>query len=118
MTTRIELADAIAVFLTSRQINAVVDVRNVAANTPCVLIPPPAVAFAAAPPGGEPTWRLLLIAADGSGSRAAWEQLDRLLDAVDSALPIERADPTTFVNPGGGDPLPAYAVTLIGGSTQ
>lgn len=115
MTTRLDQADALAAYLLARQVPAVVDVRAVAANLPCVLIPPPRVQYAAAPPGGDPVWRLVVIAADATGSRAAWQQLDDLLDALADALPVEVADPTTFINPGGGDPLPAYAVTLTGG---
>lgn len=118
MSARLERADALAAYLLSRQIVAVVDVRAVSANVPCVLIPPPPVQFAGAVPGGEPTWRLVLIAADATGSRTSWEQLDDLLDAVEDALPIDRADPATFANPAGGDPLPAYAVTMTGGHPQ
>lgn len=117
MTARLDQADALAAYLLNRQIVAVVDVRAVSANLPCVLIPPPRVQFSGAAVGGEPTWRLMVIAADGTGSRAAWSQLDDLLDALADALPVEVAEPSSFVNPGGGDPLPAYAVTLTGGMT-
>src|SRR4051794_9928187 len=92
-------------------ISAVVDVGNALANLPCVLVVPPRLAFDIGD-GATATWRLMAIAKDGTGSTTAWQQLDDLVDAVSELLPIELAEPTSYVLGQGIDPLPAYALTF------
>lgn len=105
------VADALAAQLVAAGVPALVDVAKLAANLPAVLIPPPRLenaGYAAA----TVSWRLLAVAADSTGGRLAWEQLDGLLGLLFDALPIEIAEPTT--HPVGDQVFPAYALTFTG----
>lgn len=77
---------------------------------PCVLVPPP-VREVRHYGGHVVTWRLVVLA-DLPDATRSWEQLDDLVDRVADLLPIERAEPTSYVLPSGTDPVPAYAVTF------
>lgn len=118
MAPILAVAEALAAELVGFGISAVVDVTTAVANLPCVLIPPPTLDFVSQP-DGSPTarWQLVAIAADSSGTRTSWEQLDALVTSVAELLPVERAEPISYTLPTGGDPLPAYAITLTGSIT-
>lgn len=114
MTQAISDALALVELLRDLDIPATADVRSAVAMLPCVLIPPPAIESTTME-GRTYRWRLIVLAADASGSLHSWEQLDGLLDALWDALPVERADPISYNLPAAGsDPLPAYVVTLTG----
>lgn len=114
MSLMLDLADGLAAELSAAGAVAVVDVREVVGNTPCVLVPPPRLEYTTC----AVRWRLILLAAHLVGSRDAWADLDDLLDLVASVLPVETAEPVSYTLPVGvGDapsPMPAYAVTLTG----
>lgn len=110
---RLDRALELAELLTTAGLFATVDVGELAANLPGVLVPPPRVDLAAGGYGGGlVTWRLVLIAGAQAGAVDAWRQLDAALDQLADALPCELADPTSYQLPTGGDPLPAYTVTF------
>ena len=94
-----------------RPLAAVCDVTDATGNLPCVLVPPPRLAFDLGD-GATATWRLVALAADGTGSAIAWQQLDELVDAVAGLLPIELAEPTSYQLPNGADAVPAYVLTF------
>lgn len=112
----IERATQLETELRGAGINAHVDVAGVVNTLPGVLITPPILDDAVL--GGSSTfiWRLILLAAQPLGSLASFEQLAELLDQLaDAGVPFERAEPISYALPAlGGDPLPAYAVTLTG----
>lgn len=93
-------------------ISAVTDVGKALANLPCILVVPPRLEFDVGD-GATATWKLMAIAADGTGSSTAWQQLDDLVAAATELLPIELAEPTSYQLGQGIDPLPAYALTYI-----
>lgn len=111
MSARLARAEALAAELRVSGVRAYLDPAQAGANLPAVLVPPPILAFDL-PVGATATWRLVALAADPTGSRGSWAELDELVETVAAALPVERAEPTTYVLPTGGDPLPAYSVTL------
>lgn len=115
MTGRLDYADRIVAALLAAGVPATRDVREASANRPCVLVPPPLVDYLAA----STTWRLIALARDVLGSATSWEELDDLLERVNAVLPVERAEPVGYALPGlTGDttPLPAYAITMTGGT--
>lgn len=79
---------------------------------PCVLVPPPTLGGPHTYDGPTVTWRLVALAGSPLGDATSWQQLDELVDAVWDALPCERAEPFAYQLPTGGDPLPAYAITI------
>lgn len=109
----LEAARAMAAVLVAAGVTAVTDARAALGNLPCVLVPPPRVEFGGY---GHATarWRLVAIASVPLGNEDAWGQLDAMLAMVAAVLPAEAADPTQFPLPTGGDPLPAYAITVTG----
>lgn len=114
MSRAIEAAEELLEHLRGLGIAAVDDVRDVAGNLPCVLIGPPVVRYDVL---GGPTfvWSLVALASSSPGSKHAWQQCDALLDQLDAALPLERADPRTYPLPAlGPDPLPCYVATYTG----
>lgn len=101
----------LAALLSAAGVPAVVDVRDATANLPCILVPPPRLefdgyAFATA------TWGLVALAATSAGAGEAWQQLVTLVDGAAAVLPVETANPTSYQLPTGGDPLPAYVLSL------
>jgi hypothetical protein len=114
MTHTTEDATLIVELLGEAGLSATLDPRSAVGMLPCVLIGPPRIEFSSL---GGPTyrWRLIVLAADPSGSLHSWEQMDAIIEVLNTLLPIEAADPITYALPAAGsDPLPAYAVTLTG----
>ena len=114
MSRMVAAAAALESQLRAGGVVAHVDVRSAAASLPCVLIPP-ATIDGNTYGGPTYTWRLIVLAADTLGSLHSFEQLSELLDQLDDLLPVERAEPIAYALPAlGGDPLPAFAVTVTG----
>lgn len=114
MTTPIlDAAAELAAALVAAGQPAFTDIKAVAGNLPCVLVPPPRVEWTGY---GAVTarWRLVAIAGAPLGNQDSWAQLDAMLAAVAAVLPAEAADPISYTLPTGGDPLPAYAITVTG----
>lgn len=116
MATSILIAESIKGELVDAGVPAVLDVRDVLGNVPCVLVPPPTWDDWQADGSPSFLWRLIVISSHPLGNLDAWRELDELVTAVANALPIERAEPIAYSLPTGGAPLPAYAVTLTTGS--
>jgi hypothetical protein len=114
MTTMLDLAVDLAAELSAAGAPAVVDVREVLGNLPCVLVPPPRLEYTTC----AVRWRLILLSSYNVGSLDAWSELDDLLDAVATVLPVETAEPIAYTLPVGAvdqpSSMPAYAVTLTG----
>lgn len=114
MAAAIEAARWIEAELTLAGIKAVLDVRDVLGNAPCVLIPPPTWDDWTADGSPAYTWRLIAVSGHPLGNLDAWVELDDLTTAVAAVLSIERAEPIAYALPTGGAPLPAYALTYTG----
>lgn len=89
-------------------VRATADPRS--AQPPCVLVTPPARDYTLGC-GYSADWRLMALV-PGPGSADAWAALDALVDDVVDALDVERAEPTAYTLAAGGDPLPAYVLTI------
>lgn len=92
---------------------AVMDPRDVAAGTPCVLIGPPRWDDWTATNEVTFVWRLLVIAGTEAPNLDAWTELDALVEAVAEVLSVELAEPAQYQPPSGA-PRPAYALTVTG----
>lgn len=103
-------ADEIAATLRAAGVRAVVDVRDAASNLPAVLVPPPQLDLVG---GDVATWRLVALASSTVGDLAAWDELDELVAGVAYALPLEAADPSSYVL--GDRTHPAYLLTYVEG---
>lgn len=114
MARSILAGEAIREVLTEAGIAAVLDVREVVVNAPCVLIPPPAWDDWTADGSPAFAWRLIVVSGQALGNLDAWAELDGLVTAVADVLEIERADPIGYTLPTGGPPMPAYALTYTG----
>lgn len=114
MAASITAAEAIRDALADAGILAVLDVREVVGNAPCVLIPPPAWDDWTADGSPSYAWRLIALSGQALGNLDAWVELDDLVTAVALVLAIDRADPIGYVMPTGGAPMPAYALTYSG----
>lgn len=111
---RYDRALYLASALTAAGIPATVDPAAAASQAPCVLVPPPRMEFSTYR-GAVVTWRLIALAAGSSaGAAAAWSAIDDLVARVAVELPVEIADPTAYVLPG-GESVPAYALTFTEG---
>lgn len=102
----------IAAQLSAAGIYATTDSQKITANLPGVLIAPPRIAENSLSGGATITWRIVALAADGTGSELAWEQLDDLIAAVADELPIEVADPLSYQLPNDVPAVPAYVLTF------
>lgn len=109
-TPRIAGAGQLAAQLVGAGLAATIDVQQLGAALPAVLVPPPTLDQPTGA-GWTATWRLLAVAATPD-QLLAWQQLDQLVDGVAGVLPIERAEPVSFAAVPGSDPLPAYALTF------
>lgn len=109
---RFDAAGELVTQLKAADINATRSVAEADALRPCVLVPPPTLGEPVSYAGPTVTWRLVALAASPLGDAASWSELDELLDAVWDVLPCERAEPIAYQLPTGGDPLPAYAITV------
>jgi hypothetical protein len=100
--------------LEAHDIRAVADPRSV--YPPCVLLTPPARRYDLPLPAYTATWSLVCLA-PGPGTADAWVALDQLLDAVVGALELDdsTATPSSYQLPTGGEPLPAYILTMTEG---
>lgn len=108
---RVLRGQALAAELLAAGCRATTDVNAVTALAPCVLVSPPRLNFAEGGYAGPlATWRLLVVAGTADETRA-WSQLDDLLEQLADLLPLDTADPASFVLPGASDTRPAYAAT-------
>jgi hypothetical protein len=79
-----------------------------ALNPPAVLVPPPRRVYDVGC-GFTQIWAVHAIApAITGGDRVTWAQLDELVDAIASVLPVETAQPGAYVLE--GKTLPSYQV--------
>lgn len=112
-------AGELAAQLAGAGVKAHTDPGKAAGNLPCLLIGPPVLTPGTAGGGGyTATWSIFALASVSAGATAAWDDLDVLVDRVEEVLGVERAEPTSYTLPTGGDPLPAYRIThteAIGG---
>ena len=87
--------------------------RTAALGAGSVLVGPPVLTWGGVAGGGaDAEWTLTLTTA--GDYQGAWDRLDGILCALaDSpALTLARATPATLTDPTGGEPLPAYVLTL------
>jgi hypothetical protein len=89
-------------------IAATADPGWAANHRPCVLVPPPAIDYTRR----LNTWRLVALAGKDHGDLDSLRQLDELVRAVVAVLPIEAADPGSYVLTGGGAAVPAYILRM------
>lgn len=84
---------------------------ELAGQLPAVLVGPPVIVWTDGAFGGPAvTWTLLAVAAT-TDPDTAWAQLDELVSGVAGLLDTQRADPTAWPSPTGGDALPAYVIS-------
>lgn len=83
------------------------DLRD--ANPPCVYLAPGTWNRQLA---AVETEIVLWLLAPSSGTAAAIDVLDGLLEAVSAAVPVAVGEGAAVAAPGGGDPLPAIRTTL------
>lgn len=113
MGASLDAAAALVVELREAGIAATLDITEVAASAPCVLVPPPRWGDWGFDGSPTFTWRLVAIASQDVGNLDAWAELDELVSAVCLALPVELAEPIAYTLPStGAGTRPAYAVTL------
>lgn len=109
-TPRVTRAAQLAAQLRDAGLAATHDPAEVLGLVPCVLFPPPELAFDVGD-GATVTWRPLLIA--GSAVELdAWTQLDALLVELADRLPVETARTTRWAPGPGADGHPAYVLTF------
>lgn len=107
MGSLVAAAQQLAGDLAAAGVPAVVDPAAAETRRPCVLVAPPAVDYVAQ----LNTWRLIALAGANAGTLLALEQLDELVQAVvEAGLPIEAADPGSYVL--AGDAVPAYVLRM------
>lgn len=111
-TPRFDRAAELVTALTAAGLKATRNVAAAEAMRPCVLVPPPTLGSPHTYDGPTVTWRLVALAGAPLGDDTSWKQLDELVQAVWDALPCERAEPFAYQLPTGGEPLPAYAITV------
>lgn len=110
-TPRLDRAAELVQELAAAGIKATRSVAAAAQQLPCVLIPPPTLGPGTYA-GPTITWRLVALAANPLGDVDSWAQIDALVEQLMAALPVERAEPTSYQLPNSDHPLPAYFVTL------
>jgi hypothetical protein len=88
-------------------VRAYVDPTQAAANRPCVLIAPPRMDYTRR----ANLWRVVCLASSGSGTLAALDELDELVQAVTARLVIETADPGAYALTPELGTVPAYVCT-------
>jgi len=108
-----DIADAmqgLADKLTAGGVRATIDGRDV--NPPCALIAAPVFRWVFGTGRVQADWRVLIVV-PSSGARAELQLLGELVDKVAGVLGGEpvAATPMQYPDPGGGDPLPAYALS-------
>lgn len=108
MGSLVDAAQQLAQQLAGAGIKATHDPAKAATQRPCVLVPPPAVDYVRR----TNTWRLALLAGQPAGTLAALRQLDELLTAVVDQLPVEAADPGSYVLSADLPAVPAYIVRM------
>lgn len=74
-------------------------------NRPCVLVAPPSIDYTTR----AVTHRLIALSSHASGTLAAVEQLDQLVEDVETFLNVESAEPIVYPLTDGG-PVPAYLI--------
>lgn len=104
LTRATELAQAIG----GQGVRAVTEPRS--AVPPCVLVTPPARIYDLAC-GFTARWKIYALA-PAPATADTWAALDQLLAAIESVLPIERAEPTSYTIQAGTEPVPAYVCTI------
>lgn len=108
----LEVAAQIVAELTAAGIYATTSPAELVGNLPGVLVAPPALTLSRYA-GPDATWRLVAVASTTTADPvAAWSQLDALLDVAWDALPLEGAEPSSYVLPDGTTAHPAYVLTL------
>lgn len=101
-------AEEIVAKLTAAGVRASVDPSGI--NPPAVLVVPPNRTYDVAC-GFSATWTLVALAPGAQGAdRTTWGLLDGLVDAVASAVDIERAELVAYTL--AGTAYPAYLCTL------
>jgi hypothetical protein len=108
MTDSFARASDIVALLAAAEVRASLDPSAV--NPPAVLVVPPTRAYDV-PCGFTATWTLIALAPGAQGAdRGTWAALDRLVDAVADAVPLERAEMAAYTL--NGQTLPAYVCTF------
>lgn len=109
MAGLIAAAQALADRVTAAGVSAYVDPAKASANRPCVLVTPPTIDYVTR----ANTWRLVALSGRQLGSLEALDELDDLVVALaGSDLPIERAEPASYVLTPDAGPTPAYLLTV------
>lgn len=91
------------------ELRVYVDPGQAANNRPCVLVAPPRIDYTSK----LNTWRLIALAGSGSGTYAALAELDELVQGVGRRrLPIESADPGSYVLVPEQGSIPCYVLNL------
>jgi hypothetical protein len=107
MSTGYAAAQAIADELTGLGLRATVDPRS--AQPPCILVTPPVRNYTLGC-GWSAEWTLVLLST-GTGADS-FKVLDDWLDQLAAHVDIETARPSAYQLVSGGDPIPAYLVTV------
>lgn len=107
MSSGYAAALAIADELTAFGLRATVDPRS--AQPPCVLVTPPVRTYTLGC-GFSAEWTLVLLT-NGTGADG-FSQLDDMLDQLAEHVDIDTARPAGYQLTSGGDPIPAYLVTV------
>lgn len=77
-----------------------------------LLIGPPQNTYGATYGSDLATFTVTAATTDAGGYLKAWARLDELLDVVASTLDVASCTPGQLSAPTGGDPLPAFVITL------
>jgi len=101
----------IAATLTAAGVVATADPRS--ATPPCVLVAPPRRTYDLAC-GYSARWNLWALA-PGAGNTDAHKALDEMVDRLAELLPIEDAEPGSYVLSPDNPPFPAYRVEFLEG---
>lgn len=110
MSALIDRMAAKAAQLTTGGVSASHDPAWAHKNRPCILVTPPVLDYARGTLDGTPevTWRLIALANLAPGTLDAVEQLDALVEHLDTVVGITFAEPARYTIAAKEAPIAAY----------